>query len=306
MKHLDQHIVELILRYENVILPKLGCFSKSIEFSTDENHSFSKSEYLSFSQNSKLDDGMLYKYVSIRENISLSEAQIIVDQYISDLKIRVFNHESVSLPPLGAFSLSETETVSFKYNRNFRIYPEYNGLTSFTRQPIIRKANITLDTPTRKSRKWYWAAASLIPLLGLSIYFGVNRQQIDPQATPTTAGLSEISETYSAPVHSTIDFTNLVDVDFDGLDDDFEENLVYTTVNPSQKGYQIVLGVFGNQENAQKLSQMDLGVTNEVVLVPYKGMFKVSTLVYASKKEAQTDLATLRRLIPEAWLLKLR
>ncbi len=303
MKHIDQHIVELILRYENVILPKLGCFTKSIEFSSHKNHSFSKEESLSFTQNSKLDDGMLYKYVAIQLNIPLSESQNIVDQYISDLKIRVFNHELVQLNPIGSFSLSNSEKISFLYNQNFRIYPEYNGLTSFIRQPIIRKTNITTETPSKKSKAYYWAAASLIPLLGLSIYFGINRQQLDPEAIPTTAGLSEIStEIIEFP---SLDLSNLVDVNFDGLYDELEENLVYN-VNEIQKGYQIVLGVFGSKENALNLSQTNLNITNEVLIVPYKGMFKVSTLVYKSKSDAQKDLSQIRSFIPKAWLYKLK
>lgn len=303
MKQLDQHIVELVLRYENVILPKLGCFTKSIEFSSDENHSFSKKENLSFTQNSKLNDGMLYKYVSIQLNVSLSESQTIVDQYISDLKIRVFNQERVQIIPLGAFLLSDSETISFSYNQNFRIYPEYNGLTGFVRQPIIRKTQSTTKAQTKKSRAYYWAAASLVPLLGLSIYFGINRQKLDPEAIPTTAGLSEISTTTLE--HHFLDLTNLEEVNFSGLYDEQEENFIFNT-NEIQNGYQIVLGVFGSKENAIKLAHSELNITNEVLIVPYKGMFKVSTLIYTSKKDAQKDLSKVRSFIPKAWLYKLK
>ncbi len=306
MKHLDQHIVELILRYERVILPKLGCFSKSIEFSTDAHHTFSKQESLSFKQDSKLNDGMLYKYVSVRLNLSLSEAQILVDQYISDLKIRIFNYEEVNLSPIGSFILSETESIIFKYNQNFRIYPEYNGLTDFTRQPIIRKSDFIRETSSKKSNRWYWATAAIIPLLGLSLYFGINRQQLDSEAIPTTAGLSEISSTSAPEAHHTVDITTLKKVDFNGLDDDIEENLVYTNLDSSKKGYQIVLGVFGKKENALKLAQSDLEITNEVNIISYKGMFKVSTLIYSSKQSAQTDLSIIRGFNPKAWLLKLK
>lgn len=307
MKHIDQHIVELILRYENVILPKLGCFTKSIDFSTSENHSFSKTEHLSFKQDSKLNDGMLYKYVSIQQGISLKDAQHIVDQYITDLKIRVFNYEKINLSPVGTFILSETEVITFEYNDNFRIFPAYNGLTDFTRQPIIRKSNDISETQVKKSRSWYWAAASLIPILGLSLYFGINRQQLDPTAIPTTAGLSEISSsTELNTISHSVDFTSLSHVNFDGLDEDEEENIIYTNNLSSKKGYQIVLGVFGNKKNALKLAQTNLDVTNEVVIVPYKGMFKVSTLIYSSKTNAQKDLLTVRSFNPKAWLLKLK
>lgn len=300
MKHIDQHIVELVLRYENVILPKMGCLTKSIAFSTDKNHTFSKEEHLNFEQSSKLDDGMLYKYVSLKQHISLTEAQKIVDQYIYNLKVRVFNQEEVSLPPLGSFSLSENETIEFNYNKNFRIYPEYNGLTSFSRQPIIRQVELKAEHAQKKSRAWYWATAAIVPLLGLSIYFGINRQQLNDSAIPTTAGLSEISTS----TFSTIDLSILEDVNFEGLYEENEEVISFTKATPIlTKGYQIVLGVFGDKANANKLANQ---FNNEMVIAPYKSMFKVSTIPYASKKEAQGELSLIRKTYPKAWLLKLR
>lgn len=300
MKHIDQHIVELVLRYENVILPKMGCLTKSISFSTDKNHTFSKEEHLIFEQSSKLDDGMLYKYVSLKQHISLTEAQKIVDQYIYNLKVRVFNQEEVTLPPLGSFSLSENETIEFNYNKNFRIYPEYNGLTSFSRQPIIRQVELKAEHTQKKSRAWYWATAAIVPLLGLSIYFGINRQQLNDSAIPTTAGLSEISTS----TFSTIDLSLLEEVNFEGLYEESEEIISFTKAKPIiTKGYQIVLGVFGDKANANKLANQ---FKNEMVIAPYKGMFKVSTTPYASKKEAQGELSLIRKTYPKAWLLKLK
>lgn len=302
MKQIDQHIVELVLRYERVILPKLGCLIKSIEFTTSKSHTFSKEENLSFEQNSKLNDGMLYKYVSLKLNISLIESQNIVDQYISDLKIRIFNQEHVALDPLGEFTLADDESITFSYNVNFRIFPEYNGLNAFKRQPIIRQDKLIVEKTTKTSRKWYWATAGLIPLLGLSIYFGINRQKPDNFATPTTAGLSEISTTITIP---TLDLTKLKEVNFDGLYEETEENLYFfAKANKPQKGYQIVLGVFGDKANALKLAKLNNTLSKDMIIAPYKGMYKVSTSVYNSKRQAQTDLALVRKSNPKAWLLK--
>lgn len=303
MKQIDQHIVELVLRYERVILPKLGCLIKSIEFTTSESHTFSKEENLSFEQNSKLNDGMLYKYVSLKQNISLIESQNIVDQYISDLKVRIFNQEHVALDPLGEFTLADNESITFSYNINFRIFPEYNGLNTFKRQPIIRQDNLIVEKSVKKSHKWYWATAGLIPLLGLSIYFGINRQNPDNFATPTTAGLSEISSINI----STLDLTKLEEVNFDGLYDEAEENLYFfSKTNKPQKGYQIVLGVFGDKANALKLAKLNNDISKDMIIAPYKGMYKVSTSIYSSKNQAQADLIHIRKLNPKAWLLKFK
>lgn len=304
MKHLDQHIVELVLRYEHVILPKLGCLTKSIEFTTDKNHTFSKKEHLNFEQNSKLNDGMLYKYVSIKQNISLTEAQNIVDQYIYDIKVRVFNHESISLPPLGSFALTENETIVFSYNTNFRIFPEYNGLTAFSRQPIIRKAELHTEPSKSRSKAWYWATAGLIPLLGLSLYFGITRQKLDKSATPTTAGLSEISTT----TFPKIDLSTLEEVNFEGLYDDIEEHSSFSQPKSGKfiGGYEIVLGVFGDKKNANKLIRSNKEIEGNLLITSYKGMFKVCTLPYSNKQEAKKELASIRISNPKAWLFKLK
>jgi len=302
MKHLDQHIVELVLRYEHVILPKLGCLTKSINFTTDKEHTFSKEEKLSFEQNAKLNDGMLYKYVSIKENISLTESQIMVDQYVSNLKINVFNNKSIPLSALGTFSLSENDIILFTYNSNFRIFPEYNGLTSFNRQPIIRKPLLNVEKSSKRSKAWYWATAGLIPLLGISIYFGLTRQKLDKSAIPTTAGLSEISTT---TFHS-LDLSKLEDVNFDGLYEEEEEYISFTRASKIKKGYQIVLGVFGDLTNAKKLANLNSNLSHEVIISPYKNMYKVSTLPYKSKLTAQTELNTVRKINPTAWLYRLK
>lgn len=304
MKHIDQHIVELVLRYEHVILPKLGCLTKSIEFTTDKNHTFSKKEHLNFEQNSKLNDGMLYKYVSIKQQISLTEAQNIVDQYIYNIKVRVFNHEHISLSPLGSFALAENETIIFSYNSNFRIFPAYNGLTAFSRQPIIRKTELHTEPSKSRSKAWYWATAGLIPLLGLSIYFGITRQKLDKSAIPTTAGLSEISIT----AFPKIDLSTLEDVNFEELYDDVEERISFSQPLTGKLiwGYEIVLGVFGDKKNASKLIRSNKDIQENLSITPYKGMFKVSTSLFKTKKEAQKELATIRISNPKAWLFKLK
>lgn len=317
MQNIDQHIIELILSYQTVIIPKLGCFTKHSTFDLSKNHEFSRTETLLFSQNPKLDDGMLYKYVALQENISFSDAQIKVDSFISQLKITVFNQKQFPINPLGFFHLNLNEEITFQYASKFQLFPEFHGLIPFSKQPIIRKVEIN-NIPKHKSKAYYWATACLVPVLGAFIYLGVNnRQVLNDNATATTAGLSEINITENSTPYINLD--KLEHVDFSFLDEtEIEEPLFFPVKSQNKtkpvvnkkavnkKAYQIIIGVFGNKTNAVKLANSIKSMSKEIAISPYKGMHKVSSDVYTSKYKATKDLETIRKSHPNAWLLKVK
>ncbi|MGB0868148.1 MAG: SPOR domain-containing protein [Flavobacteriales bacterium] len=316
MINIQEHIIELVLNYQTVIIPKLGSFTKTSEFKCNDNHEFTKEEYLEFSQNSRLDDGMLYKYVSLKENISLSESQNLVDEYISSIKVAVFNQKNFSLLPLGKFELSPKDQISFKHEINFQLFPENYGLNDFSKQPIIRKTEIKIEETNKNNRKMYWAVACLVPLLSFSIYLGLNRESKQQNAVPVTAGLSEISDLENAVTPDFIDLSSIEEISFESIEEmeSEEEVLVFETKKVKteiakatpKKAYQIIIGVFGEKKNAEKLARSIKNMSKSVVISPYKKMHKVSTEIYTSKYKATKDLQTIRKNHPSAWLLKVK
>lgn len=306
MENINQHIVELVLRYQSVIIPKLGCLTKTTQFSNAQNTSITKSENLSFEQNSKLDDGMLYKYVALKNDQPYNKAKTEVDTFVSDLKIAIFNKEKFEIAPLGTFFLSNEDLISFEYNTKFSVHPELFGSKAFVGQPILRNLEKETLVQEKANKSLYWATACLVPLLGLSIYFGMNKQAINENSVPNSAGLSEISITAAK------DFLNLdqlIDINFDHEIEE-EEKLIFFDLKPkkklkaiSKKGYQIIVGVFGEKKNAENLVE---SLNKDLQIEKYKGMFKVSSKLYASKSTARKDLNIVRNTNPKAWLLKVK
>ena len=69
------------------------------------------------------------------------------------------------------------------------------------------------------------------------------------------------------------------------------------------KKYHVVIGSFGNKDNALRL-QAQMRPQYEPILVQYdKGMYRVLLMTYDTYNEAKTKIAEVRSQFPDAWVL---
>lgn len=69
------------------------------------------------------------------------------------------------------------------------------------------------------------------------------------------------------------------------------------------KKYHVVIGSFGNKDNALRLQAQMRPQYNPIIVRNDKGMYRVLLMTYDTYKEAKTKIAGIRDQFPDAWVL---
>ncbi|MCT4664003.1 MAG: hypothetical protein N4A45_02070 [Flavobacteriales bacterium] len=302
MNKIGNYIQELLLNYPQVAIEHLGVLSKSKSFEfnkTNKDLSFQSSLHFTLSPQQK-DDGMLSKYIAIREKISLTDAQILLKNFVEQLKIDIFNGNEIAIGNIGHFFLNEDQYIDFQ-TKKATLFAENYGIGTLKSKPIIR---VEKTTNPKKSNKWMWASAVLIPLLGASLYFAKDLEYGFGEQT-NYAGVSSSEMTSS--VHNTLQIHDYLLLENELEEEEFvliEEN------NPNTNAieFQVVVGVFRDLQNAAGLKeQIESQTQIPIEIKSYKkGLYKVISKSFPNKILAKSHLKSIQNIQKGAWLLKVR
>ena len=69
------------------------------------------------------------------------------------------------------------------------------------------------------------------------------------------------------------------------------------------KKYHVVIGSFGNKDNALRLQTQMRPQYNPIIVQNDKGMYRVLLMTYDTYKEAKTKITEIRDQFPDAWVL---
>ena len=69
------------------------------------------------------------------------------------------------------------------------------------------------------------------------------------------------------------------------------------------KKYHVVIGSFGNKDNALRLQSQMRPQYNPIIVRNDKGMYRVLLMTYDTYNEAKTKIAEIRDQFPDAWVL---
>ena len=69
------------------------------------------------------------------------------------------------------------------------------------------------------------------------------------------------------------------------------------------KKYHVVIGSFGNKDNALRLQAQMKPQYEPIIVINEKGMYRVLLMTYDTYKEAKTKIAEVRDQFPDAWVL---
>ncbi len=69
------------------------------------------------------------------------------------------------------------------------------------------------------------------------------------------------------------------------------------------KKYHVVIGSFGNKDNALRLQSQMQPQYNPIIVRNDKGMYRVLLMTYDTYKESKTKIAEVRDQFPDAWVL---
>lgn len=69
------------------------------------------------------------------------------------------------------------------------------------------------------------------------------------------------------------------------------------------KKYHVVIGSFGNKDNALRLQTQMKPQYEPIIVINEKGMYRVLLMTYDTYKEAKTKIVEIREQFPDAWVL---
>lgn len=275
------YIADLLYEHDSVAIPGLGGFVaryKPAFADQVQGELHPPAKGLQFNTNLVMDDGLLAEYIRDKHHISLAEAKKEVERYVQGVLEAINRREIVVLPKVGRLYKDYEQNLQFLSDgANFNT--DSYGLPVIHFYPLARperpaavKAEGAPAPPAPQPKAGLQALLSrifgnglaviigfggIVALLSVYFLFFYERPAAETQAPPSSR--INISPSMELPA------------DTAGEDDDLligdsyigeepaaspeEPDTEAPTIAPGQRYVLISLGVFGNEDNAQRLVQ---------------------------------------------------
>lgn len=306
---MEQHITQLLYRYQCVTVPGFGAFlteSQSAQLVESTNTFYPPKKVISFNSHLKNNDGLLANHISQVENITYEIAVQNISKEVSLWKNALLNQQNIILNSVGTISLNTSGTLTFEASSQVNFYTSSFGLNTFV-SPMVKREILekTLDSVKDEpiimvpeiqssSRNSYLKYAAVF-LLALTAAGSIGYKLYD-------AKLDEEMQMVQTEVQKDVQ-NKIQEATF------FIENPlpnVTLTVKEDKKPYHIVAGAFSSEANAEKqLNMLKAKGFNGKILERNKyGLVPVLYGSYSTYAESQIALKEIHETDNrEAWLL---
>lgn len=275
---IGSYIGALLYEHNTVALPSLGSFESAyqpamIDQVQGELHPPGKS--IAFNANLITDDGLLTAYIMKKHGLSATEAGQMLENYVREVKDAIERREIVVFPDVGRLYKDYEQNLQFLADStNFEI--QSYGLPTVSFYPIARSAHqntagkATSETPPasvsatagRLNAGLIAAIGAAVVVVGVALYFlafgagGQGEESLQP-VPASRVNIRPGEDTQSAKAQTEpfaeegagLSADTLRETPAPQTDSDTEE----PTAAPGQKSYVIIIGVFGNPKNVQRL-----------------------------------------------------
>jgi len=321
VQNIPFHIAFLLTQHECVIVPGLGAFvvSPSGKEKTKRWGILSPPEFfLGFNSEIKHNDGLLANSIAREKKCSYKEANLLIDQYVTETLQTLNEERQVLIPWVGSLHIKENKKL-FQQARTLSCNAFNFGLTGFSMpylKDIQQQENILFG---KKDKEVVWIPISrkFIVYTG-SIAAALIAMCIIP--TPLNNGHSNLSPTqYASLVHFSTENTD------NKITNTSQETKVVepveissTTSTPAPEAenpqkvntfyYYIIIASLPDQFSAKKsLAEFQSKGFENSAILSIGGRYRIYTNCFTDKAEAEKYLLQFRKNHPEqsnAWLLK--
>jgi hypothetical protein len=322
-----------LYHHQYIVLPEFGGFvlkPRPAHFSSSGMQLLPPSKTVTFNSQLRQNDGILTAWLQKKAGCSADEAYAHLKDFAGYCSGVLQNRRRLSLPGIGFFHLDFENNICFEPLADHNFLASSFGLTPLSllqettiqttksRRPVFedRQANTTISRRSATSR----ARAAVLPailtafagvlillLISVSDFRGELRAALSGGGTannyapfkyaPLVLDRPEpapalVSDANGIAVVTLGDANIRVDV---GLPE-YKSEL--------QSGYEIILGCFSVPSNAKKMVRQ-LGrkeINARISKHTHRGMAVVTYGAFENKKDAQLVLATVQKVIPEAWI----
>ncbi|HMQ49904.1 MAG TPA: SPOR domain-containing protein [Saprospiraceae bacterium] len=336
------YIGELLYEREVIHVPGLGAFVskyKPAVIDQIQGQIFPPSKEISFDPNLVMDDGLLYNFIRHKHQLPASEAQSVLDDYIGQIRAAIDRREIVVFPRVGRLYKDYERKLQFlPDSTNFNT--ESFGLPTIEFYPVSRQDNgkaaaaNSSTTPSKKAESksdhaFRTGWSSLVnKLLNNSLVIAITLAVIvvaftiflliDNQKATSTADVVPTARVNVRPTlqensaNEAIEDEDALQENAQGSDDasggDETASLdsETPTYSPDQKYAIISIGVFGNEDNVQRLVKRIFEAGYEAYTEQQGKLTKVGIrTAYENEKELERILENVRdRFEPDAKVIK--
>jgi len=357
MADLDKYISNLLFEYDCVIVPQLGGFVtnyRPAQIDEDRGIAHPPKKDIGFNRNLTRSDGLLEQAFAQSNSISIQDASSLVKTEVEGYWEELNSGKKVKFNKIGVLFFDGDQKLHFEPSGELNFLKSSIGLDSFALPEKIVKAEEaesseeakvipfepeeetaeTLETLPSKSKSIYWvAAASILPFIAMSIYFGVKTDFRSPTETSFAELIPgfrfkkvktqyeertfkestiKVDEATAFPSDSVFQYSFIESkIDSTGVWVDLrKKNFLTATENTSSSGpYHIIAGCFSYKKNAENyVSRLQAKGYDASILDFHKNLHRVRISSHADRQDALQSLKKTRNVdgFPKAWLLKKR
>lgn len=306
---MEQHIAQLLYRYQCVTVPGFGAFlteSQPAQLLESTNTFYPPKKVISFNSYLKNNDGLLANHISQTEKITYEIAVQNISKEVSLWKNALLNQQNIVLNSVGTIQLNTSGTLSFEASSQVNFHTSSFGLNTFVSPLVQREILEKMPEATEKepivmipemqssSRNSYLKYAAVL-ILALTAAGSIGYKMYDTK-------MDEEMQMVQTEVQKDVQ-NKIQEATF------FIENPlpnVTLTVREDKKPYHIVAGAFSSEANAQKQLNMlkEKGFNGKILERNKYGLVPVLYGSYGTYAESQIALKEIHKTHNrEAWLL---
>lgn len=321
-------IRELLFGYDCVILPGFGGFiGNRIPSRIDKSTStfYPPLKQISFNRNLNYNDGLLIGKISQKFGISYIEARGIVDDFVSNVRIKMARGEKILFDRIGSFHVNRESNIQFEPDMSSNYNLDSYGLESFQRDPrerydarrrVFRRFDRDPERRAR-TRRILIRTAIAIPIIAVLVLVPLKTDILRPARVETV--------TMNPLAHAELEENkSIVDQDMasgygteEGVAnvDDYTAAIGTNLPQTPEPAYEapvpqqfagnmlIITGSFKSRENAaiQVDDLKSQGFKAEIV-VAQNGYFRVSAMRCSNREIAEATRTNLLSKYPGTWI----
>ena len=334
------YIADLLYENEMVNLPGLGGFVGKYHAAAID-HVQGKiqppGKDLSFNTNLKLNDGVLVNYLQEKHDLSLSAAQKTVEDFVEGVRQALNKKEIVVFPKLGRIYQDYEGNIKFvsegtNFNKNSYGLPavQFYPLSRIEGRPTppgsttppkeVKTSHQKKSTPSwiEKMEQWFDQNIALIVAVAAVVlaftawwFFlrdsGPVQEPDDPIAEKVPSERYNVKPSMEAPASEEIEAEGTTPADMENTTDNTQNiDTEEPTIAPGQKSGIILIGVFGNPDNVERLVRKIYEAGFEPFTEPRGNLTRVGIqFAYETEAQLQRNLKDVQdKFEPKAKIIK--
>lgn len=306
---MEQHIAQLLYRYQCVTVPGFGAFLTEIQpaqLLESTNTFYPPKKVVSFNAHLKNNDGLLANHISQMEKIGYEVAVQNISKEVSLWKNALLNHQNVVLNSIGTLHLNISGTLTFEATTQVNFHTSSFGLNTFVsptvKREVIEKMPEAFETEpiilvpeTATSFRYSYLKYAAVFIVAITAAGSIGLKMHETQ-------MDEEMQLVQTEVQKDVQ-NKIQEATF------FIENPlpnVTLTVKEEKKAYHIVAGAFSSEANAEKQLKIlkSKGFNGKILERNKYGLVPVLYGSYSTYAESQEALKEIHKTeSKEAWLL---